>query len=762
MCRSIGSCESWRGRRRSNSSREPQPWNDGAILPGMRSASTVLLLLLIAAAAPGWRLRQDAPAAAPVPDRPVPDRKERLLRDFAAKLARSNAPFFGEATLQKCAKEIAGFRAKEDPRLELPVRQHYAELLMQFGRYDEAIEQLDRATALCNASNGAKIDRRSAQAVAKLFGLAWLRVGERANCVALHGPDSCLFPLKDGAIHVDQAGSEKAIVCFQRALELDPNDAAAAWLLNIAVMTLGRHPEGIPEASQLLTAALQSEQALPRHPDIAGALGLQGPNQAGGSILDDFDGDGRLDVAISSMAPLAPLKLFLQRRAGEFEEVSAALGLAGQLGGLQLFHFDADNDGRLDLLVQRGGWMGGWGELPNSLLMQQQDGTFLDRTLEAGIEISAPSQAAAMADVDLDGDLDLFLGYEGAGERYPSLLFLNRGDGTFEDGSRKWGLHGCGFVKGCAFGDYDRDGWPDLSVSTMNGPNHLYRNQGGKQFVDVARALKVDQPVDSFSSFFFDIDNDGWLDLYATAYPECDRTAAVGAWFVQGARRCETNRLYRNDGKGGFVDVTEQVGLDRVAFPMGSNFGDIDGDGFPDLYLSTGSPEYSALFPNVLYRNDGGKRFLDVSATTGTGHLQKGHGVSFGDLDGDGDQELFAQLGGALPDDAFRNACFDNPGYGHRWLTVRLVGVKSNRFGLGTRVRVRIAEPGGERDVYADGGGNSSFGGNSLQLELGLGAATRIVELEVRWPASRTTQQFRDVPLDAVIRVTEGAAAIER
>ncbi len=698
-----------------------------------------------------------APAsAAPCQEAPPPDRKTKLLLALAERVEGSNAPFFGELPLRKLEAQVAAFTGREEARVEIPARAQYGELLMQFGRYDEAIEQLTRVTTLTRARK----ETRNTQTALKQLGLCQLRVGERANCIALHGPDSCLFPLKGGAIHVKTAGSEAAARCFLEALEIDPNDAAAMWLLNLACMTLGR-PDEVPEPWRLPASALVSEQQLQRHPDIAKALGLEGPNLAGGSILDDFDGDGRLDVVLSAMAPRAPLRLFLQRAAGVFEEVGAKAGLSGQIGGLQLYHFDADNNGRLDLLVQRGAWMGASGELPNSLLLQQADGTFVDRTLEAGIEIAAPSQAACVADVDLDGDVDLFLGYEGSADRYPSKLFLNRGDATFEDASVAAGVVDCGFVKGCAFGDIDRDGFPDLYVTAMRGPNRLFHNLGGNRFEEVAAARGVAAPQDSFSCCFFDYDQDGWLDLWASAYAYCDRAAAMGAWLVKGERRCETNRLYRNDATGRFVDVTAATGLDRVTFPMGSNFGDLDSDGFPDLYLATGAPDWAALFPNVLFRNDGGRRFLDVSATTDTGHLQKGHGVSFGDLDGDGDQDLFVQMGGALPDDAFRNACYENPGYGNRWLTVRLVGVKSNRFGLGVRVRARVATLAGERDVFADGGGNSSFGGNSLQLELGLGAATSIVELEVHWPASKTTQRFAGVPLDSVVRVVEGQAALE-
>src|SRR5262245_4172004 len=149
-----------------------------------------------------------------------------------------------------------------------------------------------------------------------------------------------------------------------------------------------------------------------------------------------------------------------------------------------------------------------------------------------------------------------------------------------------------------------------------------------------------------------------------------------------------------------------------------------------------------------MLRNDRGRAFQDVTRSGGFGHLQKGHSVSFGDLDNDGDQDVFTQMGGAFKDDAFWNVLFENPGHGNHWLTVRLTGVKSNRFAVGARVRVNITEPAGSRDVYGFAGSNSSFGGNSLQQELGLGRAQRINFVEVFWPTTGLTQRFENVPLD--------------
>src|SRR5207245_2895048 len=117
----------------------------------------------------------------------------------------------------------------------------------------------------------------------------------------------------------------------------------------------------------------------------------------------------------------------------------------------------------------------------------------------------------------------------------------------------------------------------------------------------------------------------------------------------------------------------KEVGLDRVVMAMGVNFGDVDNDGYPDFYLGTGAPSYAALVPNVMYRNQEGKRFVDITSSSGTGHLQKGHGVAFGDINNDGDQDIFLHVGGAVPGDAYGNVLFRNPGHKNHWISLKLV-----------------------------------------------------------------------------------------
>ena len=194
----------------------------------------------------------------------------------------------------------------------------------------------------------------------------------------------------------------------------------------------------------------------------------------------------------------------------------------------------------------------------------------------------------------------------------------------------------------------------------------------------------------SFATWFFDYDNDGALDLFVANYVPSVTEIARG--FLGLPPEAETTRLYRNTGRGGFEDVTAAAGVARVTQAMGANFGDIDNDGFLDIYLGTGAPSYASIVPNVLLRNDGGRRYLDVTTASGTGHLQKGHGVGFGDLDGDGAEDLVVNIGGFVPGDAYWKAVFRNPGTTNHWLDVRLVGVRSNRVGIGASIDAWMRE----------------------------------------------------------------------
>ena len=353
---------------------------------------------------------------------------------------------------------------------------------------------------------------------------------------------------------------------------------------------------------------------------------------------------------------------------------------------------DYDNDGDVDVLVLRGAWLSRSGLHPNSLLRNNGDGTFTDVTFDSGLgEEHFPTQTASWADYDNDGDLDLYIGNETYdGVTAPCQLFRNDGDGTFTDVAREAGVENLRFAKAVIWGDYDADTFTDLYVSNLKGANRLYHNNGDGTFTDVATELGVDGPVDSFPAWFWDFDNDGALDLFVSAY-----VASIGhlaAAYLGQPLDIEMARLYRGDGQGGFEDVALEQNLRRPNAPMGSNFGDLDNDGYLDFYLGTGYPDYQDVMPNVMFRNRSGESFADVTTAGGFAHLQKGHAIAFADLDHDGDQDVFEQMGGALPGDGFHDVLYENPGFGNQWIGVKLIGRQSNRSAQGARLRFDIDE----------------------------------------------------------------------
>lgn len=198
-------------------------------------------------------------------------------------------------------------------------------------------------------------------------------------------------------------------------------------------------------------------------------------------------------------------------------------------------------------------------------------------------------------------------------------------------------------------------------------------------------------------------------------------------------------KLYQNQGDGTFMDVTTQVGLHGLAFTMGSNFGDINNDGYLDFYLATGEPDLRTIVPNRLFLNNKGKSFEEVTSQSATGHLQKGHAVAFVDLDNDGDQDIYCVLGGAYEGDNFFNALFKNNWNKGNWLKVQLEGVKTNRAGLGAKLEVHLE---GGQTLYRTVDNSSSFGENPFMVHLGLGEKERLEKLVIHWPSGIQTEYF--------------------
>lgn len=634
-----------------------------------------------------------------------------------------------------------------------------ASILLEMGEENEAIGLLE---SLVSDDPLYKKDKAW-----KSLAMAYLRLGERSNCIHSHAAESCIIPMKGMGIHEFPRGSENAIRIYEKLLESDSADLESKWLLNLAHMTLGWYPEKVPPA--YFVPGIEGDTSVKLKPftDIAGALKLDVHNMSGGSIVEDFNNDGYLDLFTSAWGLDDELHFFRNNGDGTFSDESARTGLKGITGGLNMLQADYNNDGYQDILILRGAWKRESGLEPNSLIRNNGDGTFTDVTISSGLLSFHPTQTATWNDFNNDGWLDLFIGNESkrSDPQHPCQLYINNGDGTFREVGKLAHCAFAGYVKGVASGDYDNDGWMDIFISSLEGGRKLLRNKGlsGQEiaFEDVSVRSGIGMIAGrSFPAWFWDYDNDGWLDIYTCDYSFQESLATYAAAEHLGIEAGSPNKMYlfRNNRRGGFTNVAKSVGLHKNAFAMGANFGDINNDGFLDMYLGTGNPDYKSLVSNKMFISIGGESFADVTASARVGHVQKGHGVSFADLDNDGDQDIYIQMGGAFPGDAYRNALFLNPGQNNNnWICLQLEGTVSNRSAVGSRVKITCRENGVVRSIYRDVNSGGSFGASPLRREIGIGTAEIIDEIEIRWHGSGLVQTYRNIEPNQFLKITEGS-----
>jgi hypothetical protein len=636
------------------------------------------------------------------------------------------------------------------------------------GDLEEGIHLLD--SILLEIENGNLSSSKVAQfKFNELLGVAWLRLGEVKNCANKHGVNSCIVPIVGDGIYVLKEEPRKAISYFKKALKHRKNDPGIRWLINLAYMTIDQYPDSVPIDLLIAPDLLASDTALLPFKNRANQLGLAVNSHAGGAIMDDFNNDGFLDVVFSGMYLNNQLRFYLNDGKGGFKDNSKEAGIIGITGGLNMLQADYNNDGYIDILLLRGGWgtKTTAGLQPNSLLKNNGDGTFEDVTKKAGLLSFYPTQTATWADFNNDGWLDLFIGNESSSNHYPSELYLNNKNGTFSEISIESGLRFERLVKGVTAGDYNNDGLTDLFVSCMSDTNRLYMNKGidvngMPLFEDVTAKSGIDLILNSFPTWFWDYNNDGWEDLMVFSYEQRQSTSEVALSYLGEKVSSSIPSLFKNNGNGTFSRVTEQSKLVYPLTAMGCNFGDINNDGFLDMYVGTGAPAYKMVYPNRMFLNRKGNTFIDVTTTCRLGHVQKGHGIAFGDLDNDGDQDILAEMGGAFRGDAFQNAVFENPGNKNHWLTLVFNGIKSNRSGIGTRIKITVLEDGKNRDIYSTVNSGGSFGANSLQQEIGLGQADSVITIEVWWPASAIRQNFKHVEMNQFYLIEEGNDELEK
>jgi hypothetical protein len=454
----------------------------------------------------------------------------------------------------------------------------------------------------------------------------------------------------------------------------------------------------------------------------------------------------------------------------KFTDITLKSGLARKGWGMGVAVADFDNDGNLDLLIT------GYGG--NALYRNKGNCTFEDVTDKAGLRGGGFSTGAAWADYDRDGNVDLFVSryvhvdidnlpvpgstkfcqFKGAPvqcgpwgmEGETDLLYHNRGDGTFEEVSKKAGVDDPEkyYGLGVTWGDYDNDGWPDLFVADDATPNHLYHNNHDGTFTDEAMvegiALNSEgQALGSMGVTWGDYDHSGRLSMFISEFAD------------------QPNTLYRNQGASFFEDVAMSSHLGQPSLPLvgwGTTFFDMDNDGWLDLFVANGhvypqmdNVKGSAAYaePMLLHRNLRNGTFEEVSKQAGLTEmpLKSRRGAAFGDIANNGNVDIVVLNVGEPP-----SLLLNANGSGNHRVLFHLVGTKSNRAAIGARVTIHA---GGVTQFDEVRGGGSYLSQNDLRLHFGLGAATKIDSAEIRWPTGKT-EILKDVVADRIYTVVEG------
>lgn len=592
-----------------------------------------------------------------------------------------------------------------------------------------------------------KYDKEKSLEILAMKGVVQLRLGELKNCISNHNAESCILPLSKMAQHVDKKGSEEALKIFYQYLKEKPNDDHVKWLVNVLHMTLGTYPKEVPKKYFISLKKLESEKPFPKFENIAQNVGITEPLNFGGAAVADMNQDGYLDMVFGSLNQCDHVRYYqFNPKSNSYDNKSFESGLTSQLGGGLILPADYDNDGDLDFLITRGAWHPGGRDFPaqggfvfNSLMENDGKGKFTDVTEKKGLKTTANSTLSAnWGDINNDGLLDLFI----SNESRESEVFLNRGN-HFENFTQKSGVINKAIGKGTSLADLNNDGNLDIVIANYAAPNRIYMGNGDGTF-HVPKQHYLPYPDYGFPTAVFDYNNDGYLDIFIAAFaPDIDNFAK---WLQNKPSKGEPHRMYKNMKDGTFKDVSDEVKLKRISLGMSVNYGDIDNNGFKDLYVGTGANSLGDLEPNHLYANTDGK-FYDVTFDSRTGSLQKGHGIVFADLNDDGHKDLVLEQGGSSHADRFFPAVFMNPQFKENsFIELKLQGVKSNRQGMHSRVTVKVLdEKKKPKTIFSWIGSTGSFGSNPPETIIGLGKISKLESVKIEWHGSKTVQEFKNL-----------------
>jgi len=558
----------------------------------------------------------------------------------------------------------------------------------------------------------------------------------------------------DAAIHeaataLYRAGRfEGAARAGVEAMKANPQNERARLLLWLSAQKLGGYPDYVPAAHRM---EVKSGYDKPRveFEDIAHRIGLDKTAANRGSAIFDYDNDGYLDIAIATAH--GGISLYHNNGDGTFTDVSVGSGLDGCVEAFGLSIADYDNDGYPDIFVTRFGFYAGNGHLYHN----NRDGTFTDVTEKAGLNVWGPGFAASWVDYDNDGFVDLYIPNNLGSlfeRKVPNRLFHNNGDGTFTEVTDQSGLSTIWPSIGGAWADYNNDGQQGVFVSNGIGRSQLYRNNGDGTFVDVSKEAGIDGVLFGSPVFWWDYDNDGWLDIAQFSWSDHEDVIHT-LKYDEGPADGSPMRVYHNNRDGTFTLVSRELGLTGCWGTMSANFGDFNNDGFLDLVLGNGSPKMDRMEPAIILENQDG-RFHNTTFAAGLPLTGKSHGINMADLFGDGRLSIIIAAGGAYPGDLLTTNVFYPKKLAGNYLNVRLDGTVSNRSAIGARVAL---EAGGRRQHRQVTGG-SNFGCLPFEQHFGLADATAVESLEVRWP-SGLVQRFENLPINTTLNFIEGQPA---
>lgn len=484
---------------------------------------------------------------------------------------------------------------------------------------------------------------------------------------------------------------------------------------------------------------LEDESALIPHSRAQGQeLGLSG------AAWFDYNGDNHLDLFVTN-APGQANGLFKNKGDGTFENASSEAGLTSGLGSFGAVAGDLDNDGHVDLILTTLG--------RNVILYHNNgDGTFEDVSEGSGLVGSLTTASAALADLDNDGFLDLYIAAigdldENGSRNDRSQLFRNDGDMTFTDISESAGVDTNLGACAVRMFDYDNDGWIDIFVANCWSwesatPFELFRNNQDMTFTDMAQESGLWPDGYWMGIALGDIDNDGDMDLFSTNY------SGSHGW---------PHALYENNGDGTFTDIGEEAGVGNWEFGWGCSFADFDNDGLQDLVFGGSLPGFGGGGlgpgggnPGRVFHNNGDRTFSVVADFGLASDFTSG--IAVGDYDNNGFPDILI-VKSELPGRDGNPVLKRNLGNDNHWITFRTVGTRGNRDGVGARIKVTAGDIEQVQDVHA---GSSFASMDSPWLTFGLGDLDRADHIEIRWPLG-LVEEFTDVQAGQMVVLTEGA-----